>query len=149
MLEKMNKARIDLRKKILFINPLSKTTTGVFVSEGDPVTLAEGCPKKLKGEAAIDALQRSRESVPHPKNWKAFGASRRAAAGVKSWRSYVRGTRCLLLEVEGDLLKILPSDNLGAREGIQARPEDAIVLAYPSTPEEVGEAIERAFGLCT
>jgi hypothetical protein len=100
------------------------------------------------GALITDVVGRSRTGVPHPMNPTDHAAVLRpllAAARVSSWRAFMRGTLEVTIFLEGGKLLMLPSVNLGPREGFGEA--GSSVTAEPGDAEAVGRAAREALSL--
>ncbi|WP_428263406.1 hypothetical protein [Haliangium sp.] len=69
-----------------------------------------------------------------------------AAAGVKSFTTFHRGARLVAVSTDGVVIKLIPTANDGPRCGFAHL--EPITVPETATPDELGEAIERAIALC-
>ena len=80
----MTLAGIYQLKDRIFIHPWQLTETGLGMGTEPYVALPLEVEPANLGKAALDALNQSGRTVPHPTDWKAQRAARLKAAGVKS-----------------------------------------------------------------
>ncbi len=96
----------------------------------------------------METLNASEEGVPHPTNWSGLLAPLLEIAGVKAWSTFTKGAKSLDLEAEGGRLKVVPTRNLGPREGFEALPEQTVELPLLSPPDKIGESLDEAMARC-
>ena len=119
------------------------TTDGVWIGSPPLLKLELQSTAIAIGEAALQALNASQVGVPHPKQdqWKEVAAPLLRLAGVKSWKPFMIDAQCLSLTSDRDLLKLIPYQNLGQKDGFVPVPEKTIELSCQASPEQVGSAI--------
>jgi hypothetical protein len=144
----MRAATVYRRGNALYLNSSSRTTAGLWIATAPFLRVESGSALTARGEAALAALNASQEGVPHPTNWSELVAPLLELAGVRSWATFMKGAACLNLEVEGESLKIIPNRNLGPKEGFESIPESAVELPFPSSPGQIGVALEEALARC-
>jgi hypothetical protein len=144
----MKAATVYRRSSALLLHSSSKTTAGLWIATAPFLRVESGSAQAAKGEAALAVLNASQEGVPHPTNWSGLVAPLLELAGVKSWATFMKGAACLNLEVEGEQLKVIPNRNLGPKEGFEPVPENAVELPFPSSPGQIGAALEEALARC-
>jgi hypothetical protein len=69
-------------------------------------------------------------------------------AGVKSWSTFMRTAKTVMLELENGRLSILPHTKHGSKGATQSIPEKAVALSIDAPPDEIGAAMEEAFRRC-
>jgi hypothetical protein len=84
----------------------------------------------------------------HLTNWNGLVAPLLELARVTSWATFVKKAKCLSLEAEGERLKLIPNRNLGTEDGFEPVPECAIELSFPSSPDQIGAAIQEMIARC-
>lgn len=98
------------------------------------------------GDAVIQALDGSREHVPHPTSWEEIFSPLFKIAGVRSWRAFASSAKCVEIETSGNRVSFVPTINLGAKGGflsIRAR-----IIDSPPVYEDLGMALLTAFQSC-
>jgi hypothetical protein len=144
----MKSAAVFSRNGVLYFHSQSRTTAGVWIATSPFLRIEpDGSPAR-KGEAAVEALRASQDGVPHPTNWNGLLTPLLELAGVKSWSTFMKGAKSLGLEVEGDGLKMVPTRNLGPKEGFEAVPEQTVEIPFSSSPDQVGMALDEAMARC-
>jgi hypothetical protein len=142
-------AEVYERDSEWYIQPSSKTTTGLWIATPPLIQLNKHDPRPRKGEAVMEALNASRHGVPVPADNEDLVGPMLALAGVKSWSVFVKKAKCVGLELENNRLTLMPHRPMprskGALEGI---PEQALVLPADASPEEIGAALEEAMSRC-
>lgn len=94
-----------------------------------------------------EAFSRSRETTydtPGPNEWDAVAAPLYAAARVKSWGVFVKGSLLTNVEADDVGIRLLPQENLGGREGFQPRGLSPINVPSNASDEELGSAVLSA-----
>lgn len=92
-------------------------------------------------------LAASRTGVPTPGPQVEVLAPVLASVGLRSYRTYAKGTRSVGVEEEDSTLIVTPFENLG-REGFHGMPDQAQQWESPS-PEELGRAVLAALEQAT
>ena len=145
----MKHAAVYRRRDKLILHPDGKTTAGVFIGIEPFVVLPASSDFLVIGATLRNVLAASRERLKHPQphEWDAVAAPLYAAAGVKSWGTFVRGA--VLTHVEGthDGLRLLPQENRGGRDGFQPFGLPVIEIPATATDEEIGNAVIKALDL--
>ncbi|MEH2484985.1 hypothetical protein [Bradyrhizobium sp. AZCC 2230] len=141
----MRKAAAYLRRNKVIICPVSDTTDGVGVICA-PVFDLEASDVSGVGAAVLEALQLSREGIPHPApaDWSKLFKPVLKAAGVGSWKTFVRSTKDVIVRFETNRIVYIPTRNLGSRNGFVPLPEKERSSAPMAA--EVGPALLAAFG---
>ncbi len=117
----------------------SKTTDGVWIAS-QPF-LSSDQESINVGDCAKQALAMSTEGVGHPTEWSGLFTPMLDLAGVKSWSTFSRGAELVGIEMEGNLIKLIPHRNLGPKEGFEPVVSDAIDLPSEASCEDIGNAI--------
>ncbi len=103
------------------------------------------CANEELGTAVLRALTRSAIGIPHPapSEWSSITRPLLDVAGVKSWSAFSKGTRSVAVELGEDELNVVPTRNLGARDGFEAL-SGLAVRARVTSPAAVGEQVRTA-----
>lgn len=112
----MKKAISYLRGQRVFTHASSKTTAGVWVLEL-PVLVADAADVETLGRQVVQALNASKEGVPHPVSWKGIFDPVLELAGIKSWATFVKSARCVGIECTSEEVSFISTENLGASGG--------------------------------
>jgi hypothetical protein len=139
----MKAATVYRKGDTLFSHAMSRTTVGVWIATPPFTATSMNENASLKGVALLRALEGSRPSVPHPTKWNELLKPLLQLAGTKSWRRFVENNKCLNVEAEGALLKLIPTRNLGAEDGFEPVPEECVILSFSSSPEEIGSILQQ------
>lgn len=145
-------ASIYFRRGILYLKASSASDVAGWIEHGTCISVKNTSSAELKGVAALKALSESRDSYPHPKDWKEFG--RRVtkpfldAVGVRSWSALMEGTQSINLRSDGVQLRLQPMRNMGRREGFELIDGADVVISLPATPAQIGDAIDETFRRC-
>lgn len=139
-------ASVYRRGNVLILQPFSTTTAGVGIATPPSVTLDAGASPEMIGLALVQAMQESRSEVPHPLDWKGVGGSLLAAAKVRSWSAFARGTLCCEVSDNGKFITLRPTINEG-RKGFVHCPGDELSIPSSSSPEQIGTAVRKALEL--
>jgi hypothetical protein len=144
----MRSATIYVRSKDILLHASSRTTDGVWILS-EPVTRVDhDCPDAPLGDAVRAALQASRSGVRHPKVWTGLLDPRLKVANVKGWATFVRGSRCVRVEEEAGSITLIPTQNLGAKEGFKDEPGATTVVSQ-APPDALGQAVRVALARAT
>lgn len=115
----MKRAVAYKRNDRIIVHASSKTAAGVWML-AEPVMMADGVGSAALGEMILAALQGSEEGLPHPTSWKDIFDPVLKITGEKSWGRFIKSTRCIEVEVDGEVASLVPTKNMGAREGFVA-----------------------------
>lgn len=133
-----------------FIHPNKRTTTGLHVAQPDFTCLPLDATVEAIGRAILAALAQSQGVVPHPTDWAALSKPRLAAAGVRSERAFMAGTK--LVEVErGEHFRLEPTrkgGSSGDARGLARLEDGQVSLSLHSSPQTIGEAFLNVFEEC-
>jgi len=135
------------RPDAYYLVPHAQTTSGVWLLDGSPavVVAVDASPEDL-GRAVSRAIAQDGPRVPHPsqQEWTSSQKERRAAlfqqAGVRSWRSFERGSALVSVEREGETTTVTPLRRDNARP--DAWSDDTQRAVHLEAPGEV--ALGRA-----
>ena len=101
------------------------------------------------GAAVLEALGRSREGIPHPRQdeWPEIANRLLRVAKVKSWSGFAPRSRSLGIEETGGAVTFLPERNEGPRGGFTPIKDAEFTLPSDSLPEAIGAAVRKGLGL--
>lgn len=140
------RAEVYHRQTSYFIHASSRTVDGIWVLTEPCVKLSDACSDEELGDAALAALDASRNEVPSPPpgdSRSVLGPLLRSA-GVKSWSTFAKGTSSVDLRDEGGRISIVPQENREPRDGF--RPDDAHVIVIDRQHgAALGARIREAF----
>ena len=136
------------RKGAIYLDPESRTPTDLWIGGGPVRKVQCADPRGVKGEAVLEALLASRDSVPHPKEVDAVVRPLLKAAGVKSWRAFARDACACGVEAEGDCLRFIPHRRLGSSATFVPIAEKAFAVSVSSPPDKIGAALDDALESC-
>jgi len=114
----------------VIIAPVVRTTTGLGL-EIEPRSLGASPDINATGAALAAALASSKRIISHPSQdeWKGFFAPFQSAAGVRSYKAFMKEAKRVSVRVIDDHLKLTPQRNLGSKEGFEPIPDEAVVLS--------------------
>jgi hypothetical protein len=95
------------------------------------------------GRAIEQALARSQEGVPTPPPDARIDKPLLAAAGVRSWTTFMKLSKHVSVVSDGSLLKVTPYRNLGSKEGFEPEPDIAVPSANSAS------ALGRSLQTCS
>lgn len=104
-------ATIYLRKSKLLIASSSKTISGFWVAEGPVQVVDEGDAFAIAAALRI-AFERSRSRVPVPNSFSEPIAPLLEAAGVKSWRSFVKDAKSIGASLFDGTITLTPKQRI-------------------------------------
>jgi hypothetical protein len=145
----MKAASSYLKNGKIYIHPSSKTTAGVWILS-EPVIVLD-CKESSKnlGSAVIDALNSSKEQMPHPTTWKSIFDPILKLSGSKSWNNFVKSTRCVEIELDENIICFIPTLNQGEKEGFsQLSSKKISVNSLSVTYDKMGECLLEVFNNC-
>ena len=142
-------AMVYLRAGRIFVQASDRTdlrTAGFWIAAPPVVTLDASVSAATIGQAVLDALARSRVDVRVPDRGADLEAPLRSAAGVRSRRALMSGTRACSVHREADTIRIDPLRNGGSsgqERGFSALP-DTETLEATATADVIGRAVSVA-----
>jgi len=140
----MKRAGIYQLKDRIFIHPWQLTETGLGMGTDPYVSLPFEVEPVDLGKAALDALKQSGRTIPHPTEWKAQGAARLKAAGVKTEKAFQTKASYVCLELRGGQILVDPSRNGGTKgdsKGFEAIAGFTIPVEADAPAVDLGNAI--------
>lgn len=139
----MQKAVAYQRDGKIFLHASSETTAGVWILD-EPVMAAEPADASQLGQQIIDALNGSKEKVPHPTTWKGLFDPILHLAGVKSFKTFLKSAKCVGIESDAGRVSFIPTKNLGVDEGFEPLSIKASQTAF-GEPDSLGNSLLSAF----
>jgi hypothetical protein len=142
------KATVYRRAGLVLVNRVDTTTEGIPVSTDQVLTFGLDASPDLVGQGLLDVVRQARSHIPplSRSEWVTGFDPVLRAAGVRSWRAFIRGCRDLSVFDEGDELRLVPSVNKGAREGFSLI-DASEIRTTKRVARTVGEAVMRALDL--
>jgi hypothetical protein len=146
----MKRAGAYKREKKIYLNPMSKTTMGLWIGTSPRIIFDETESPLIKGKYLKEVLRHSQEGVPHPTDWDSFFQGFLKEVGVKSWSKFAKGAITCSIELEGDQLAFLPYRNSGPKDNYAFVPikDREMTISFDVSDEELGLLLEKAFDAC-
>ncbi len=148
----MKRATVYKRSDGWYLHAISKTTVGIGMGTPPRIKVAIDAPSDALGKAVIEALNGSRQCVPHPPFSQLENGFKPMLelAGVKTWAAFARHACNVGIEADAEnkWLIVEPWENVGTKEGFVQIPNVSIRVRADAPPEEIGAAIEKAIKLC-
>jgi hypothetical protein len=146
----MKSAGAYKRDKKIYLNPSSKTTTGIWIGTSPRITFDEAEPPSIKGKYVREVLGHSKEGVPHPTDWENRMQSFLKEVGAKSWSTFAKTALSCTIDLEGDQLTFLPYRNSGPQDNYAFVPikDRKLKISFDASDEELGLLLEKAFEAC-
>ncbi len=138
-------ASLYQRGSFLFILPNHRTTKGIWVSGVPVMVIEEGAVDAITIASKVrEALSASVYDAPQPsqEQYKILFQPVLDAANVKSWATFMKGTRYVDLILADGAITLTPTRNAGAREGFKFTPAENLVV--PDRLEDLVAAIPVA-----
>lgn len=133
-----------------FIHPNKRTTAGLEIAQPDFQCLALDATPESIGHAILAALAQSQGVIPHPTIWSGLAKPRLAAAGVRSERDFIAGTRLVAIK-RCECLSFEPTRNGGSSgdgRGFSPMLGEHFSLPIDASPLAIGEAFLKAIEEC-
>jgi hypothetical protein len=140
-------AAVFSRRGKLFFQPHNRTITGLLIGGGPVEVLGEGASDQEIGQSLRKAVSNTRNGVPHPIDFNKLPLYLYEAAGVKSWTTFVKGTKNCQIADDGSIVSITPTRNAGAREGFQFLNDLTLELPSVVSSADLGRAIRLVLGM--
>jgi hypothetical protein len=146
----MKRAEAYKREKKIYLYPMSKTTTGLWIGTFPGFIFDETESHSDKGKHVRDVLRHSQEGVPHPTDWDGFMQKFLKEVGAKSWNKFAKTALSCTIDLEGDELVFLPYKNSGPKENYAFVPikDRKMTVSFDASDEELGLLLEKAFEAC-
>jgi len=146
----MKRAGAYKREKKIYLNPMSKTTTGLWIGASPRIIFDETEPPSTKGKYVREVLRHSQEGVPHPTDWDSFMQKFLKEVGAKSWTKFAKIAITCSIELERDQLAFLPYRNSGPKDNYAFVPiqDRKMTISFDASDEELGLLLEKAFETC-
>ena len=139
----MQRATAYQRDGKIFLHASSRTTAGVWILS-EPICAFEPTSVPLVVKHVIDALNGSKEKVPHPKTWKGLFDPVLQLAGVKALNTFMKSAKCVEIEFDVDRVSFIPTKNLGVDEGFEPLGIKTRKTEF-GNPESLGNYLLSAF----
>ena len=135
------RAACYVRGQHVFIQPMSRTRTGIWIGSDPCQMLSVECSTDELGAAVLKALRDSKDGVPQPSNWDDVARPLLDLAGVGSWGSFSRGSRLVSISQQ-DTIAVKPR----RRRGRGYDPIEDMVRTLPADAPAMllGEAVRWA-----
>lgn len=140
----MKRATAYQRDASILVHPSSRTSDGVWILSEPCVRLSSDCDDAELGEVILSALGVSRLSLPHPTDWRGILEPLLKCAGLKTWKSFVRGAVCVEVEERGEQLEFWSTRNLGSDQGFEVDESKRTAVTLPASPVAIGAALRDA-----
>jgi hypothetical protein len=115
----MKKATAYKHGDSLYVHALSKTTAGIWMLSQPVVSCSVSEDAVVVGRHLTDALNGSRENIPHPSSWKGVFDPVLQLAGIKSISTFNKAAKCVDIESDGAEAALVPTRNLGPDDGFE------------------------------
>lgn len=112
----MRRATAFWRAGKYFVHASSRTTDGLWILCEPVFAISENEDAATLGRKLAAALGGSRLDVPAP-SWKGLLTPLLTLSGVKSWTTFSKNASCVEVEEEGGRVALMPTRNLGPKEG--------------------------------
>ncbi len=149
-------ATVYLRDGRILVQASDRTewrTAGFWIGALPVISLAASSSAAIIGQAVLDALARSRVEVPVPDRGADLEAPLRHAAGVRSHRAFMTGTRACWVSQDKGAIRIDALHNGGAsgeERGFSPLPDtEKRTLEATATADAVGRAVRDALERAT
>ncbi|GAB4514706.1 MAG: hypothetical protein Tsb0020_33250 [Haliangiales bacterium] len=144
----MKAARVYKRQGQLLVGTLSQTDMGLWISDAAYARLPADAQDEDIAAAVDHALSCSQQQVPHPTDFRGATTLMLQSAGVKSWRTFIRGAQLVSIRAESGRQLMIPTVNRGPRDGFGFLEESAVTISWPAAPAQFGAALRQAFTAC-
>lgn len=111
---------------LLVINGMDVTSSGVGLSSPNVWRLGRDASAQEVGAAIVQAFDLGGNIVPHPRHdaWAQVQTAYFGRLGVRSRRELQERYTACALSLEGGLVNVDPTENMGPRGGFQSRESD-------------------------
>ena len=144
----MKIAMVYERNNLFYIRASSQTIAGVWIDDGDCHVISIDSDFEEIGKYVRFALNNSNSNIPHPLDWKAINAPLLKAAKVKSWITFGKTAKCIIVILEKDI-KICPTKNYSyLNQGFIEFESSTIFVPVDIGNIELGKNIKKAWLSC-
>ena len=140
-------ATIYERNGIYFICTSSRTTSGLWISDGDCYMVNVDSEYEELGKYVFMALNNSRYNIPDPTDWKVITIPLLKAAKVKSFSAFGKIAKCVLVDLDNKIEITSTENKSNIKRGFVDK-EEKIILPVNTSNTELGKSIEEAFLKC-
>lgn len=137
-------AVIYQRQGTIIIGPENRTTDGLWLDRGPYQICDDSTDESVLGAMAKSTLRQSQLNVPHPTSWTGATKALEAAAGVKSYRTFISGAVYVSLHQSNQGIQLVPSTNGGAtgdNRGFHPKTDQSIMLDSSISDSSLGKKI--------
>lgn len=110
----MKRISVYLRNGGLFVHPQAHTRNGLWILEKPVFTLVAGATESEKESLCLRALSLSRRDVRDPEPSENISTPLLEVAGVRSWRTFMKGVKLCEVEETGSEFVFLPYKTVGS-----------------------------------
>lgn len=132
-------------KNQFLVHASSRTRDGLWVLTPPCLLVSTDAGDEALGRTVISGLDRSRDGVGRPDNWKALLAPLLKAARVRGWRAFAQGATHAVVEERNGRLKVEPS-RLDKDHSFIPEPDRAVSMEGRD-PRQLGEALRTVLGV--
>jgi len=144
----MKRANIYKRKNVIYLHSSSMTTAGIWMATQPFVAIDISEDDVVKVNHIKNALEQSREYVPHPVRSSNLFEPILKLAGVTSYSEFTESARSCSIELEGRRLRFIPYRNLGPRIGHEEITGRIKSVSINASAERIAATLESAFDAC-
>lgn len=133
------------RRGKIYIHSNSGTTTGLWLFS-EPVLSHSIEERDLIADSVRVVLNASRRGLPHTKIWTNLTAPLLKVAGVSSFNTFAKSTKCVSIRSDSGLITLTPTRNGGTKTGFAHLNDQAIQISEASDGlyDELMEAFARS-----
>ena len=145
----MQTASIYKLKDRFLIHADSRTTAGVWIACEPFLPLPLASDASCVGDAALSALARSSDAVPHPTEWHNAAVQRLTAAGVRSERTFQSCATLVTITRDDSGYCLEPhytADTSGNGKGFHPRPDSRRSISLDCEVRSIGAALLEMLG---
>lgn len=113
------------RRGRAFVTSESQTQDGFWVMTGPCLVVSLDSPDEISTRVH-EALDMSRSGVPSPSPSERLDTELLKQAGVKSFRTFIRGTRAVRISASGQRMIVTPTRNGGTSRGFEFKDSEAL-----------------------
>ena len=138
------KATLYRRNRRVLVNRVDMTTDGIPFSTDEIHSFEAPFAEAELGRALRMVIAGARSGLPplQREDWERLLQPLLRAAGVSSWRTFVRGCRDVSVFEDDGVIRFVPSVNLGPTEGFEGIAERETVIQIADDPALGRQAIQ-------
>lgn len=144
----MKSAIVYCRADAWYVGAMSQTTTGLWIGTPPDIKVSHDAGDGRLGQAVIDCLKASQQSIPHPTEWDNSSEPMLKLANVRSWTEFMRSASNVSVDADESSITIEPTRQMEVGSGYAPLPDKSIRIPLDSSGAIIGQAVRKAIAQC-